>query len=305
MLFRSLRTEVRLWRGYEYHDVTPYEKMTGTGIEYWPIGTFVISKATMKWPTITLHGFDRLWNLRGRFQAPWVISKAATNMSELERLLRAFIPVATQNIELPTRSATTGLTVWDAQDDILTRANDLAIAEGLVLFADPMGTIRAVDEPTIDDSSTPVWTFQPGKANIADQPTREIDATDAQNVVVATGDSDGTVAPVRGVAKDLNPASFTYIGKTPEVPFFYTSPLLRTQSQAALAARTILNRELGVSDTIVIASVPIPGLEGGDLIKVVDSKIDANDLLIADSFSIPLRAAGGNMTIDCRTQRIT
>lgn len=303
-LFAPLRQEIRLWRGFEYHDATPYERMTGTGIEYWPIGTFVISKASMKWPTISLHGFDRLWNLRGRFQAPWGVAKGATNMSELERLLRAFIPPLQQDIELPVRSSTTGVTLWDTQDDILTRANDLAIAEGLVLFADPMGTIRAVDEPTIDESSTPVWIFQPGRFNIGDQPTREIDATDAQNVVVATGESDGTVTPVRGVAKDLNPASFTYVGKTPEVAFFYSSPLLRTQPQAALAARTILNRELGVSDTIVIPSIPIPGLEGGDLIKVVDSKIQANDLLIADSFSIPLRA-NGTMQIDCRTQRIT
>lgn len=303
-LFAPLRTEIRLWRGLEYADATPYEKMTGTGVEYWPIGTFIIARASMAWPKISLHGYDRLWNLRGRFQLPWVIAAGTPNMVALEKLIRAFIPPNQTVLELPVANASTGAIVWDAQDDILTRANDLVLAEGRVLFADPMGTIRVVDEPTIDDSSVPVWTFQPGKANVGAQPTRELDATDAQNVVVATGETDGTVTPARGVAKDLNPASFTYVGKTPEIPYFYSSPLLTTQAQCAQAARTILNRELGVADSIVVPTVPLPGLEGGDLIKVVDSKIQANDLLIADSFTIPLRASAA-MTIECRTQRIT
>jgi hypothetical protein len=303
-LFAPLRTEVRLWRGFEYHDVTPYERMTGTGIEYWPIGTFILSKALMKWPTIALHGFDRLWNLRGRFQKPWVIASGTPNMEALEKLIRAFVPPLQCDLELPNSDALTGGIIWDPQDDILTRANDIVVATGKVLFADPMGTIRVVDEPTIDDSSVPVWTFQPGKASISQVPTREVDATDAQNVVVASGESDGETPPVTGIARDLNPASFTYVGKTPEVTMFYASPLLKTVAQCNLAARTILNRDLGVADTIVVPTIPLPGLEGGDLIKVVEPKIQSSDLLIADAFTIPLRASGA-MSIECRTQRIT
>lgn len=303
-LFAPLRTEIRLWRGYEYWDATPYEKMTGTGVEYWPLGTFILSKASMQWPKITLHGLDRLWNLRGKFQRPWVVTRGSSNMDELERILVGFIPANQLDYNLPVSSATTTAVLWDQQDDILTRANDLVVAEGRVLYADAMGTIRVANEAEVDDFSLPAWTFAPGRASISSTPEREVDATDAENVVVASGESDGTVTPVTATAKDMNPASFTYVGKVPEVTRFYTSPLLTTQAQCALAARTILIRELGVSDTIVVPTVPLPGLENSDFIKATDPKVKVNDVLIADSFNIPLRASG-LMTINCRTQRIS
>jgi len=301
-LFAPLRTEFRLWRGYEYWDATPYERMTGTGVEYWPIGTFIINKAPMSWPTIDLHGYDRLWNLRGRFQRPWIVADGTPNMVELERLLRAIIPSAQQDIDLPVSDSTAGALVWEQQDDQLTRAHDLALADGKVLYADQMGTIRAAEEPFIDASQV-VWTFKPDRYNIGANPSRDIDATDAENVVIATGESDGTIPPVSGRAADENPASFTYIGKTPEIAHFYSSPLLRTKGQCAAAARTILMRELGVSDQVVVPTVPLPGLESGDVLRVEDPLTRTNDLLIADVFNIPLRA-NGIMTIECRTQRL-
>lgn len=301
-LFAPLRTEFRLYRGYEYWNATEYERISGSGIEYWPIGTFIINKAPMTWPTIDLHGFDRLWNLRGRFQRPWVVKNGTPNMEELERLIRSIIPPAQVSLDLPVSDSKTGALVWEQQDDQLTRAHDLALADGRVLYSDPMGTIRAVDEPFIDPSQV-VWTFAPGRFNIGANPSREIDAIDAENVVIATGESDGTTPPVSGRAVDDNPASFTYIGKTPQIARFYSSPLLRTQAQCVAAARVLLMRELGVSDSVVVPTIPIPGLESGDIIRVEDSKTRTNDLLIADVFNIPLRASGA-MSIECRTQRI-
>jgi hypothetical protein len=301
-LFAPLRSEFRVWRGYQYFDATQGEILAGTANEYWPCGTFIINKAHMSWPQIALHGYDRLWNLRGRFQVPWSVVNGTPNMTELEKLLRAFIPAAQADIQLPASDAVSPALIWAEQDDRLQRANDLALADGKVLYADPMGTIRAVDAP-VPSADFLVWTFQPGRFNIGQTPERDIDATDAENVVVATGETDGSTPPVRGIAKDTNPASFTYVGKTAEVTRFYSSPLLTTQLQCVKAAQTILMKELGVADSIVIPSIPIPALEWGDVIQIIDDKIQANDLLLVDSFDIPLRA-NGTMSIACRAQRV-
>jgi hypothetical protein len=301
-LFAPLRSEFRVWRGYQYYNATEGEILSGQANEYWPCGTFIINKASMKWPQIALHGYDRLWNLRGRFQSPWVVRSGTPNMVELEKLLRANIPGPQANIELPISDAVSPALIWEEQDDKLQRANDLVLADGKILYADPMGTIRAADAP-LPAQDFVVWTFTPGRFNIAQTPERDIDATDAENVVVATGETNGDVPPVKGIVKDTNPASFTYIGKTAEVPRFYSSPLLTTQLQCVKAAQTILMKELGIADSIVVPSIPIPALEWGDVIQVVDSKIQADDLLLVDSFDIPLRASG-TTTINCRTQRI-
>lgn len=302
-VFAALRTEFRLWRGYQVSDASPYELATGTANMYWPIGTFLISKAKISNRQVALHGLDRLWNLRGRFQKPYSIPKGIGNMDALDALLRTFIPTALQDIQLPPSNYTTPAITWDQQDSILTRAHDLAIADGRVLYADPMGTIRAVDE-TVASADDVVWTFTPGRAAIHQLPEREIDATDAQNVVVASGESDGTTPPVTGTAKDMNPASLTYIGKVPEVAYFYSSPLLTTVDQCNKAAQSILARELGVADSVVVPAIPLPGLESGDVISVTSPYADLDSaLLVADEFSVPL-AFDGIMSIDCRTQVI-
>jgi hypothetical protein len=301
-LFAPLRSEFRVWRGYQYWDATQGEIAAGTANEYWPCGTFVINKATMDWPQIALHGYDRLWLLRGRFQVPWSVVSGTPNMTELEKLLRSKIPAGQADIELPISDATSPALIWEQQDDQLQRANDLAIADGKILYADPMGTIRAVDPP-VPSQEAVVWTFEPGRSNISQTPTRDIDATDAENVVVASGETDGGSPPVFGIAKDTNPASFTYVGKTPEIARFYSSPLLKTQLQCTRTAQAILIRELGVADSIVVPTIPVPAFEWGDVIQVIDDKIKANDLLLIDSFDIPLRASGTTQII-CRSQRV-
>lgn len=301
-LFAPARSEFRLYRGYQYHDATEGEIASGLGVEYWPVGTFITSYAKMSWPGVYLHGYDRLWGLRGGFQRPYPIAAGTPNMEALDTLLRLILKPGQQDISLPTSNHTTPTLVWDPQDKQLTRAHDLAIADGRVLYADQMGTIRAVDE-TVADASLSVWTFQPGRFNIGGQPERELDVSDSENVVIANGESDGTVPPVSGRAADNNPASFTYVGKTPEVPFFFSSPLLKTVDQCNKAAQTILNRQLGVADTVVIPTIPLPGLESGDVIQVVDGKTKLDSYLIADAFNIPLNH-DGVMSIDCRTQMI-
>jgi hypothetical protein len=121
--------------------------------------------------------------------------------------------------------------------------------------------------------------------------------------VVFTGEN-GTSTPVRGYAEDTDPNSLTYAARVGVRPYFDSSPLITTQPQADLAARTTLQRILGVSDTIVVPIMPNYALESGDVIHVTDPQQNIDLNLIADAFNLPFRAADGTQSLGCRSRVI-
>jgi hypothetical protein len=109
---------------------------------------------------------------------------------------------------------------------------------------------------------------------------------------------------VRGYAQDDNPNSATYVGKVGRRPYFASSPLITTDHQAALAAKTRLLNILGIPNTISVPIIPNPALEAGDVITVTDTSQGINEPMIVDSFSISLRVSDGETTLTCRPQVI-
>jgi hypothetical protein len=109
---------------------------------------------------------------------------------------------------------------------------------------------------------------------------------------------------VRGYAQDDNPNSLTYVGRIGVRVYFDSSPLVTTQDGANLAARTTLQRILGISDTIVAPIIPNHALESGDVAHVIDPDQNIDRTVIVDSFPIPLRASDGTQELTCRSQVI-
>jgi len=130
-----------------------------------------------------------------------------------------------------------------------------------------------------------------------------IDASQAYNAVVFTGEG-SAVPPVRGYAQDDNPDSSTYVGKVGLRPYFASSPLITTQHQAVLAAKTRLLNILGIPDTISVPVPPNPALESGDVIMVTDLSQGINFPVIIDSFPAALRASDGEQVLTCRPRVI-
>lgn len=303
-LFATLRNEIRVYRGVQYWDATPAEVYNGTDKEYCPLGTFIIAKVTGTYPNFTVQGYDRLWDLRGRFEKPYTVPKGQPTMSQLERLIRARLPAQRTDIVLPDLSFTTLLTVKEQEDDPGQLAYDLAAACGYVPYADPLGTIRVALEPEATTDNV-VWSFVPGATNIAERPEREIDATNAINVVITIGETnDGTTTPARGEAFDDNPASLTYVGKVGRNAGFYSSPLFTKDGSAQLAANTILRRDAGISDTIIVSSVPNPALTSGDVVYAQDVQQQIDKFVIVDGFEVGLRS-DAHQDLDCRGQMLS
>lgn len=299
-LFAPFISEIRPWIGIHYWDATPSEIALGDDVEWIPLATLVVHAISGTFPAIEVSGFDRLSFLQP-FVGNYVIANATPTSQALFDLLTAQIPTNRQDFNISTDNEfTTPLTTYTEQDASLDAAHDLALSMGLALYADPMGKIIAAAEPTTDDM--PSMTYQPGPTSMMLRPQRNIDASNAHNVFVFTGEQPGSNAPVRGVAMDLNPNSLTYVDRIGERPFFDSSPLVISAAQAQLAANTSMRRNLGIADTIAVPIVPNPALESGDVIQVVDNDQGINFPLIVDAFSTSLRASDGGQTLSCRSR---
>lgn len=297
-LLAPLRTEIRLWRGLIYPDATYTEALDGADREFVPIGTFVTTGLAQDYPKITVTGFDRMSVMTGaKSVVPYTIASGTNLVTALQDLILSVVPASRVAFNFISTELTSGLTVYDEQADLGQAAHDLAAAAGLALYCDPLGVFTLVPEP--DDSTPAALTWASGPTGVIMRPHRELDASDAENAVVATGEATDVTGPARGYAEDTNPSSLTYAVEVGVRPRFYSSPLLRTDAQAELAAKTILARELGVSDVVAVPLIPDPTLEVGDVV-LVDTP-DLTRTVILDSFSVSLRA-DGQQTVNCRTQ---
>jgi hypothetical protein len=123
----------------------------------------------------------------------------------------------------------------------------------------------------------------------------------AYNAVVARGTApDG--GQVQGVTYDLSgPKRFGGPFNDLPVPFYFDSPLLTTQLQAAAASKTRLaTLKRKTARYYTIDMVPHPGLQVGDLITLTTDTFTARPLVV-ESLSLPYFADGGAETLGVRT----
>lgn len=149
-----------------------------------------------------------------------------------------------------------------------------------------------------EDPSTSVLTLTDGVGGTIIAWSGASSRDGAYNVVVARGQNDQG-ATVQGVFYDQNPVSpVRYNGpfhRMP-VPYFFSSPLIGTYSQAASAARSVWHRLRRTSAPRIQATgVPHPGLEVGDRVSVV-SDLFTGDAIV-ERISLPITADGGPMTL--------
>lgn len=187
-------------------------------------------------------------------------------------------------------------TVWDR--DRGQAIDDLARSIGAEVYADPVGVfvIRAV--PALTGAA--VWSLTDGAGGTLVSDSRSVSRNGAFSVVVATVEgADGRV-PLRAVVADTNPASPTYVGGPfGRVPRFYASSLVVDVDQAAVAARAILNRSLGLARTREVTCVPNAALEAGDVISI--SVAGTAETHIADELTLPLDVDQPAMRITTRS----
>lgn len=123
-----------------------------------------------------------------------------------------------------------------------------------------------------------VGTMIPDPANayaLGDMTTLEADYdTRPPNVIVARGEAQDGTAPVQAVAIDTDPSSPTYAGTGPgtspygRVTEIFSSPLIKTVSQAQAAAATTLAQNVGAGATYTLVRPYDPTVTAGDVVAV-------------------------------------
>jgi len=311
-LLAPFTTEIRIWIGVRYWDaplpaVGPSPIITGSPTlqvdsEYVPVITGVITDVANHYPAISMEMSDRMWAL-ANFPSIYAVAAGTNVRDALITLLGTFMPGSRLSMNIPDTEHVTPTLTFDVNSSIADAAHTIAQVAGWQLYCDPMGTFTATDEPSTDDE--PVLTFAPGSLSTMFRPERTVGTGGGElyTAVVFTGEN-GTTTPVRGYAEDTDPNSLTYAARVGVRPYFESSPLITTQAQADLAARTTLRRILGVSDTIIVPIMPNYALESGDVIHVSDPQQGINFNLIADAFPLPFRAVDGTQSLACRSRVI-
>lgn len=175
-------------------------------------------------------------------------------------------------------------------------ARAIADAAGYDLYFDNNGraALRIISDP---ETASADETYYDGELSIVVSKTRRSTISTVYNGVIATGEGTGIEAddtgavPVtpRGEAWDTDPFSPTYSdGPFGRVPYFYSSPLLTTDTAAQAAAETRLAKVKGRAEQIAWTLIVNPAHEAFDVVDFVEDGITHRFML--DQVTIPLAA---------------
>lgn len=281
--------EIRLWAGVRYWDWTPVDKAAGTDVEWVPVFTGPVTDYDLAdYPIVRLGCSDRMWYVRRPFSTPYTATAAATLDDSIGALLAFKVPPLILDANIPATDLTTGLLVADEQADPTDILKRMATAAGWTLYADPAGTFVADTEPELDPANVAA-TYTAGVGGALIQPKLSGSADGIVNTWVVTGeaaDNATTAVPWAKIVDD-DPTSLTYVrGSYDERTRFVTDPILKTDAQCLLTAKTYRTRERGVADSVALDVETNPALERGDVLAVAGGLV--NRLVIADAFDLDL-----------------
>lgn len=284
--------------------ITNVDEFISTTEEYVPLATLVVTDVEGSYPQLSVTGYDRMWFL-DRFSAAYAIVKGTDYDVAMRDLLASQVPASQLAINIPNTDLNVSAAnlLFNEQDSAQDALHSLGTGAGWSVFVDPMGVFTAIDEPSTDDD--PVMSYAPGQFSMMMRPRRSIAASQFYNAVVFTGESPANgAAPFRGYAQDDDPNSLTYVGNVGVHVYFESSPLMTSNAQCTLAAKTALLRVLGIPDVITVPIIPNPALDSGDVIQVTDLDQAIDFSLIIDSFPFNMRASDGEQVLTCRAHVI-
>jgi hypothetical protein len=181
-------------------------------------------------------------------------------------------------------------------------AQVIAAAAGYDLYFDGEGV--AVFSPSSDyDDSTPVETYLENEEAMLLGISRSLSNEQTFNGVIATGEGTEAGGTIRADVWDDDPSSPTYyLGIFGKRPYFYSSPMILTQTQAVNAASALLSTLQGATENVEWRQIVDPSLDSGDVVAIQNEGTKVNRVLVIDRLSIPLHA-NSDMTAVARTVR--
>jgi len=274
--------EIIAYRGIDYG---------GGDTELVSLGYFRIDENEQDVPTnrpIRIAAPDRMAGIiDARLESPRQYTTSWTYGDALEDLITEVYPDAVIEWDDATSGQHLGASVLQ-DEDRYALADDLVTAVGKIFYYDYRGVVVVRDPP---DPNEVVGEIRHGTRGTLTGLKRRRSRAGVVNIIVATGEATDERAPARGVARDENPLSPTYWqGPFGPVPDFYSSPLLITDSMAAKAARTILDRRLGLHYAVDLSAIPNPALEVGESLLVSYDDEAGAEIHLPDTLTIGLGA---------------
>lgn len=240
---------------------------------------------------------------RCRFVAPFSPVGSLQRVLVIQDVVVGAVPDAVVAVS----SSDTGLVgsgkVWDENRwDVIT---DLALDGNSEAFFAPDGSFRVRNAPS--STADPVWTVNAGEGGVLVAATRERPLDRLFNtVVVRPSATDGTQTWTQQVVAVDDPGSPLSPAVIGTVPYFFASPTASTAAAARAAGRRILERVVGLTESLSIECVSNPALEINDVIRVITPSTEVDSARIfqhfVDSFSFDL--GSGRMRIQTRLQRV-
>jgi hypothetical protein len=289
-------TELRAYRGIRYPGVAEPEVV--------PLGVFdVDSQSISLGPSgaISITAPDRWARVqRARFEIPEKSVKSARVTAEISRLIRGAVPNVGVTITA-TSTALVGSLIWDRDRE--RAVIDLCASIGAEAQFDWTGQVVIRDAPVITRPAIK-WRVDASPTGVMIGGSRTRERTRTFNVVVVTStNADGAAPFTPQVVADTDPLSPTYVGGAMgRVPFFYSSPVIRTAAQALVAGRAILNKTMGCAASLSVESAVNPALDRGDVFYAVlpSGEVERH---LAESFSVPL-TPGASQSITTRSAQV-
>lgn len=283
-----------------------------------PMGVFDVDAQSMSYGpdgTIKLSGSDKWARIqRARFLRPFAATPSLLIADQIALLIKGALGFSEPVVNLSTSTATIGAVVWERDRD--KAIEEMAKSIGAYVSFDRNGVATIQDLPTIGPMA--VWTVDASETGVLLSAQRDRDRKRTYNVVVAASDKvDGETPFEPQIVWDNDETSPTYAGTDPLtaanvgpfgiVPYFYTSPLLATASQALDAAQTILARVAGRAASLGLTAVRNHALDSLDVIDVLlpAERYDQEQPLerhVIDKVTHPLLPTG-EQQIDTRSTR--
>lgn len=187
----------------------------------------------------------------------------------------------------------------DGGSDATSIAKSLAAR----VYPDENGIWRVMPVPSLQDD--PVWEARPGVGGVLLTKTEQLSNDGVSNVQVVYGSPSGSAVIGPGIAKDYDPLSLTYVGRSPDAGGYgqvpadaYTSQLITTRAQAGKVAQARLASRLGLKQQLTFGTLHDPTKRPGQVGILYGF---TPQRCILDSVTYDLSPAPGPLSCETRT----
>lgn len=248
--------------------------------------------------TITLTLVDHMnWLNRCRLLTPYSPTASTTRVQAIKSLVQTAKPGTTVTVTATDTGTIGSQNVWT--NSVVDAITSLCKDGAMDAYFQPDGTFLICDLPTTTTPS--VWTASGLLKSVERQ--RPMDKL-YNTIVVQPSATDGSQTWAQQTAQITDTTNPRHPNNIGVVPYFWPSPTASTAAAALNAAKAILFRMLGTTETLSLGLLSNPALEGNDLVRVVIPALNNEPADIKqhfiDSFSLDLNS--GAMTAATRSQ---